>query len=233
MAYLLRGYGYRPQGRAVIECTFRYPHQGGGQNHTHQIRVSYKPTRWIKEGFQIIYIQTNIQATRALSGQGAYYRMHILRGRWLSWEKQSKKQKIEQHINISFISNDRVYVKQFTLHAHTYILSVFGMFVFVRKVRVTLLKGVASLLNGYGYRPQGKAVCEGPVRYLHQGGGQEHTHQINIIYKPKRWIKEKWEKASKSNTYIQPTHYQVRVLTYKCSESEESYGPERNRTRKR
>ena len=147
----------------------------------------------MKEGFQIIYIQTNIQATRALSGQGAYYRMHILRERWLSWEKQSKKQKIEQHINISFISNDRVYVKQITLYAHTYILSVFGMFVFVRKVRVTLLKGVASLLRGYGYRPQGRAVIECTFRYPHQGGGQNHTHQIRVSYKPTRWIKEGFE----------------------------------------
>ena len=43
-----------------------------------------------------------------------------------------------------------------------------------------------SLLRGYGHRRQGRAVTEGIVRYRHQGGGQDHTHQIIISYKPTR-----------------------------------------------
>ena len=41
VSYLLRGYGYRQEGTAVIEGIVRYDHQGGGQEHTTQIIVSY------------------------------------------------------------------------------------------------------------------------------------------------------------------------------------------------
>ena len=45
----------------------------------------------MREGFQIKY-----------KTQGAYNKMHILRWRWRSWEKQDKK-KIEQHIKLHLI----------------------------------------------------------------------------------------------------------------------------------
>ena len=118
---LLRGYGYRRQGPAACEGPVRYRHQGGGQEHTHQIIVIYKPKRWngreMREGFEIKYIHT----TNALSGQGAYIEMHILRGRWRSWEKQNKK-KIEQHINIFHFKRQRCTWSnlQYT-YIHTYI----------------------------------------------------------------------------------------------------------------
>ena len=38
---ILRGYGYRPEGRAGNEGIVRYRHQGGGQEHTSQLRVTY------------------------------------------------------------------------------------------------------------------------------------------------------------------------------------------------
>ena len=68
----------------------------------------------------------------------------------------------------------------------TYIQIVYiSMFVLECKDRVGL-GGVVSLLRGYSYRFQGVAGIEGIVRYRHQGGGQEHTHQLIVIYKPKR-----------------------------------------------
>ena len=39
-----------------------------------------------------------------------------------------------------------------------------------------------SLLRGYGDGQEGRAGLEGKVRYGHQGGGQEHTGQLRIIY---------------------------------------------------
>ena len=36
---LLRGYGNSPEHRASIEGIVRYRHQGGGQDHTSQLRV--------------------------------------------------------------------------------------------------------------------------------------------------------------------------------------------------
>ena len=38
------------------------------------------------------------------------------------------------------------------------------------------------LLRGYGDRLESRAVSEGSDRYGHQGGGQEHTTQISVIY---------------------------------------------------
>ena len=38
---LLRGYGYRRQGSAAREDIVRYRHQGGGQDYTSQLRVTY------------------------------------------------------------------------------------------------------------------------------------------------------------------------------------------------
>ena len=46
--FLLRGDGHVQEGGAVIEGIVRYGHQGGGQDHTHQIRVPYNNT--IMEG---------------------------------------------------------------------------------------------------------------------------------------------------------------------------------------
>ena len=46
--FLLRGDGHGLEGRAVIEGIVRYDHQGGGQDHTHQIIVPYNNT--IMEG---------------------------------------------------------------------------------------------------------------------------------------------------------------------------------------
>ena len=42
---------------------------------------------------------------------------------------------------------------------------------------------MVSLLRGDDYRRQGRAVSKGIVRYRHQGGGQDHTTQIIVIYK--------------------------------------------------
>ena len=39
-----------------------------------------------------------------------------------------------------------------------------------------------NLLRGYGYYLKGKALTEGIVRYLYQGGGQDHTSQLRITY---------------------------------------------------
>ena len=55
------------------------------------------------------------------------------------------------------------------------------MFVLECKERVGL-GGVVSLLRGYSYRFQGVAGIEGIVRYRHQGGGQDHPHQLIVIY---------------------------------------------------
>ena len=38
---LLRGDGYRLEGLAEIESKVRYRHQGGGQEHTIQLRITY------------------------------------------------------------------------------------------------------------------------------------------------------------------------------------------------
>ena len=46
--FFLRGDGHVLEGRAVIEGTMRYGNQGGGQDHTHQLRVFYNNT--IMEG---------------------------------------------------------------------------------------------------------------------------------------------------------------------------------------
>ena len=123
VASLLRGYGYRRQGSAALEGTIRYPHQGGGQEHTRQIKVPYKPKRWIKEKWEKASKSIHkVHAANALSGQGAYSKMLLLLGRWRSWEKQNKK-KIEQHVIISFISIDRgVHKAIWTIHTyiHTY-----------------------------------------------------------------------------------------------------------------
>ena len=40
-----------------------------------------------------------------------------------------------------------------------------------------------TLLRGYGYRLEVRAVKEGTARYHHEGGGQEHTSQLRIIYR--------------------------------------------------
>ena len=37
---LLRGYGYRLEGRALREGIVRYDHKGGGQDHTSQLIVT-------------------------------------------------------------------------------------------------------------------------------------------------------------------------------------------------
>jgi len=39
-----------------------------------------------------------------------------------------------------------------------------------------------NILRGDDDRRQGSAVIEGIVRYHHQGGGQDHTHQTIVIY---------------------------------------------------
>ena len=53
---ILRGYGYRLEGRAGLEGSTEYRHQGGGQDHTHQLRVSCNNTI-IKEmnNYAILY----------------------------------------------------------------------------------------------------------------------------------------------------------------------------------
>ena len=39
---ILRGDGYRLEGLTVVEGTVRYRNQGGGQDHTSQLRVPYR-----------------------------------------------------------------------------------------------------------------------------------------------------------------------------------------------
>ncbi len=39
-----------------------------------------------------------------------------------------------------------------------------------------------SLLRGDDHGQEGRAGFEGIVRYGHQGGGQDHTHQMIVIY---------------------------------------------------
>ena len=41
---------------------------------------------------------------------------------------------------------------------------------------------MGRLLRGDGHGQEGSAGLEGIVRYGHQGGGQEHTHQIRVSY---------------------------------------------------
>ena len=39
-----------------------------------------------------------------------------------------------------------------------------------------------SLLRGDGHGQKGRAGREGIVQYGHQGGGQDHTHQLIVPY---------------------------------------------------
>ena len=41
---LSRGYGYSLKGNALTEGIVRYDHQGGGQEHTSQLRITYNNT---------------------------------------------------------------------------------------------------------------------------------------------------------------------------------------------
>ena len=46
------------------------------------------------------------------------------------------------------------------------------------------------LLRGDSHGQEGGAALEGIVRYGHQGGGQEHTTQIRVIYNNNNTIEE-------------------------------------------
>ena len=74
----------------------------------------------------------------------------------------------------------------------------------------------------YGYYLEGSAELEGTVRYRHQGGGQEHTGQLRVIYK------------RELNFHIQliivqlPLH-RVRLLTIERIRAKKSDSPEKKK----
>ena len=43
-----------------------------------------------------------------------------------------------------------------------------------------IIQQAKELLRGDGYRLEVRAVCEGRSQYHHQGGGQDHTSQLNV-----------------------------------------------------
>ena len=79
---LLRGYDHRLEGSTVLEGTVWYCHQGGWQDHTSQLRVTYRKKNPHNKA---ACYPTH---TYYLPRHGAYQWTHTVRWRWRPWGKQ-------------------------------------------------------------------------------------------------------------------------------------------------